>query len=58
MIEYLGEKEKSNAIFKATERVIAEGKHVTYDLKGNASTKEMAEAIALKARDILGQRVE
>jgi len=57
MIEYLGEKEKSNAIFRATERVIAEGKHVTYDLKGNAGTKEMAEAIAVKAREILGQRV-
>ncbi|MCD6236111.1 MAG: isocitrate/isopropylmalate dehydrogenase family protein, partial [Thaumarchaeota archaeon] len=38
MIGYLGEKEKMNAIFRATEEVIAEGKKVTYDLGGNAST--------------------
>jgi isocitrate/isopropylmalate dehydrogenase len=26
-------------------KVIAEGKHVTYDLGGNSGTREMAEAI-------------
>ena len=53
MIGYLGEKEKMNAIFRATEEVIAEGKKVTYDLGGNASTSEMAEAIAEKAAKII-----
>jgi len=55
MIEYLGERDKSKAIFDATEDIIADGKHVTYDLGGNAGTKEMAEAIAARAREILGQ---
>jgi len=53
MLGYLGEKDKMDAIFKATEQVIAEGKHVTYDLGGSASTSEMAEAIAERARKIL-----
>lgn len=46
MLEYLGDKERSNAIFDATIKVIAEGKHVTYDLGGSSGTLEMAEAIA------------
>lgn len=54
MLQYLGEKEKGEAIFKATEQVIAEGKTVTYDLKGGARTSEMTEAIAQRARGILG----
>jgi len=53
MLQYLGEREKGDAIFKATEQVIAEGKTVTYDLKGTARTSEMAQAIAQKARQIL-----
>ena len=53
MLEYLGEKKKSEAIFKATEAVIAEGKTVTYDLGGNAKLSEMANAIAGKAKTYL-----
>jgi len=53
MLGYLGEKDRMEAIFKATEEVIAERKHVTYDLGGSASTSEMAEAIAERARKIL-----
>jgi isocitrate dehydrogenase len=53
MIGYLGEREKMNIIFKATEDVIAEGKHVTFDLGGNASTLEMTEAIAKRIRMLL-----
>jgi len=53
MLGYLGERDKMDAIFKATEEVIAGGKHVTYDLGGSASTFEMAEKIAEKARKIL-----
>lgn len=53
MIGYLGEKDKMNAIFRATEEVIAEGRHVTYDLGGNASTMEMTEAIAERAGRII-----
>jgi isocitrate dehydrogenase (NAD+) len=52
MLEYLGEKEKASAIFKATHDVIAEGKTVTYDLAGNARLSEMADAIAERARTI------
>jgi isocitrate dehydrogenase len=43
MIGYLGEKEKMNAIFRATENVIAEGRHVTYDLGRSASMIKMIE---------------
>ena len=58
MIQYLGEREKGDAIFRATESVIAQGEHVTYDLGGKASTREMAEAISLKGREILGHRAK
>ena len=50
MVEYLGEPEIRNAVFAATEQVINEGKYVTYDIGGNAGTKEMADAIAQIAK--------
>jgi isocitrate dehydrogenase len=53
MLEYIGEKNLADAIFKATNEVIEEGVHVTYDLKGNESTSGMAKAIADKATHIL-----
>ena len=46
MLDYLGESEQSKAIFAATEKVIAEGKYVTYDLGGNAKMSEMTDVIA------------
>jgi isocitrate dehydrogenase len=49
MLDYLGEKGLSKAVFEATEEVIAENKVVTYDLGGSASTQQMAEEIARKA---------
>jgi len=55
MVEYLGEPQIRNAIFDATEQVINEGKYVTYDIGGNAGTKEMAEAIALIAKQKLSK---
>jgi len=45
MLEALGEKEKADAIFKATKSVISEGKNVTYDLGGSVKTSEMTDAI-------------
>ena len=53
MLDYLNEKEKAQAIFKAAESVIAENKKVTYDLGGNARLSEMAEEIAERARKFL-----
>lgn len=53
MLDYLGEKEKSEAIFKATERVISEGKYVTYDVGGNAKLSQMADEIAKYTAEIL-----
>ncbi|OYT65359.1 3-isopropylmalate dehydrogenase [Candidatus Bathyarchaeota archaeon ex4484_205] len=52
MLKYLGEEDKGEAIFRATWEVIGEGLHVTYDLGGEASTMEMAEAIKNKAVEI------
>ena len=53
MLEYLGEKGKADAVFKATREVIGEGKKVTYDLGGTAHLSEMAEAIADRARKLM-----
>jgi len=50
LLEYLGEKKKSKAIFEATEEVIGEGKKVTYDLGGDARLSEMTEAVAERAQ--------
>jgi isocitrate dehydrogenase (NAD+) len=56
MIEYLGEKQISKAIFQATEDVINEGKYVTYDLGGTTTTSEMADQIAHKASNLLQKK--
>jgi isocitrate dehydrogenase len=53
MLEYLGEKGIARAIFKATEEVIEEGRYVTYDLGGKAGTREMADAIAERAKKFI-----
>ncbi len=45
MLEHLGEMKAAKRIIEALESVIAEGKHVTYDLGGDAQTSQMAEAI-------------
>lgn len=53
MVEYLGEPEIKEAVFKATDRVINEGKYVTYDIGGNAKTSQMADEIAKYASEFL-----
>lgn len=53
MVDYLGEKDISKAIFEATENVIDENKYVTYDLGGNASLSKMANEIASRAGVLL-----
>ncbi len=45
MLEYLGEQKAACAIEKAVSEVIALKKDTTYDLGGNAGTKEMGQAI-------------
>jgi isocitrate dehydrogenase len=56
MIEYLGEKQISKAIFQATEDVINEGKYVTYDLGGSTTTSQMADQITLHASNLLQKK--
>ncbi len=46
MLEWLGEKVMAERIERATAAVIKEGSVRTYDMGGNATTMEMAEAIA------------
>jgi isocitrate dehydrogenase (NAD+) len=53
MVEYLGEKPISDAIFRATEEVINENKYVTYDLGGSATLSQMADQIASRAGKLL-----
>lgn len=53
MADYLGEGEICKAIFKATEDVINENKHVTYDLGGTASLSKMSDQIAARAAKLL-----
>ncbi len=45
LLDYLGEKENSKAIFEATEKVISGGKFVTYDLGGSARASRMVDEI-------------
>lgn len=53
MLDYLGEKENSEAIFKATEHIISEGKYITYDLGGSSKLSKMADEIAKYTAKIL-----
>ncbi len=48
MLKHIGEAEASIRLYKAVEEVIREGGATTCDLGGNASTRQMAEAIAEK----------
>lgn len=48
MLDHLGEKEGSKLIVNAIETVVAEGKVLTGDLGGNASTQEVAHEIISK----------
>jgi isocitrate dehydrogenase (NAD+) len=45
MLDYLGEEKQAGSIFDATQKVMKEGKELTYDLGGKAGTKKMAQAI-------------
>ena len=51
MADYLGEREIRDAIFDATDKVINEGKAVTWDIGGNASTTQMTDAIIQYAKE-------
>lgn len=53
MANYLGEQDVKEAIFKATEQVINEGKSVTFDIGGNASTTQMTSAICEVASKLM-----
>jgi 3-isopropylmalate dehydrogenase len=48
MLEWLGEFDKAKIVERAVAEVIKEGRVRTYDMGGNASTLDMAEAIASK----------
>jgi isocitrate dehydrogenase (NAD+) len=48
MLRYLGEAEYADKIENAVKAVLKEGKHLTMDLGGNASTTEYTEAIISK----------
>ena len=50
MLEHIGEIKASKCLYNAVAKVIEKGEKVTYDLGGNASTLEMAEAIAEEVR--------
>lgn len=46
MLDYIGEAEAADKLLKAVKKTIREGRKVTYDLGGTATTMEMAEEIA------------
>lgn len=48
MLKHIGERAAADRLLAATARVIEEGKAVTFDLGGQAGTREMAEEIAAK----------
>jgi isocitrate dehydrogenase len=53
MVKFLGESDISNAIFAATEQVVNEGTHTTYDMGGISSLSQVANEIGKKASVIL-----
>jgi isocitrate dehydrogenase len=53
LLRYIGERQEGDAIFQATEEVIAQGQHLTYDLGGSARLSEMARAIATRVQERL-----
>jgi isocitrate dehydrogenase len=53
MAEYLGEPDIKNAIFSATHQVINDGKYVTFDIGGDATTSQMSKQIAEIAKNNL-----
>ena len=53
MADYLGEKDIRDAIFSATDQIINEGKYVTFDIGGDATTTQMSEHIAEIAKSNL-----
>ncbi len=48
MLDWLGEKDMAEKIEEAVAAVVAEGKYRTYDMGGNTTTSEMADAICEK----------
>ena len=52
MLDYLGEHEKASRLERAIEEVVKDGKVRTYDMGGNASTLDMAKAIAKKYSEL------
>jgi isocitrate dehydrogenase (NAD+) len=52
MLRHISEEGAAMAMERAVQTVLAEREHVTPDLGGNASTGEMAKAIAAAIRDI------
>jgi tartrate dehydrogenase/decarboxylase/D-malate dehydrogenase len=46
MLQFLGEQAAHDAMLRAIEQVLAQGRTVTPDLGGSASTTQMGEAIA------------
>ncbi len=53
MLKHIGEQKAGMALQQAVENVVAEGKTLTFDLGGNASTTESAEAIAKEVKNLL-----
>ncbi len=53
MAEYLGESHIRDAVFAATEQVINDGKYVTFDIGGTATTTQMTDEICRLAKDKL-----
>jgi len=53
LLEYIGEKRISSAIFDGTRQTIIDGNFVTYDLGGTSGTKEMSREIIKKTHEIL-----
>ncbi len=48
MLKHIGQDDVARRVLDGVRQVIKEGKHVTYDLGGNAGTKEMGKAIIEK----------
>ncbi|MCD6419888.1 MAG: isocitrate/isopropylmalate dehydrogenase family protein [Synergistetes bacterium] len=52
MLDFLGEKESAEAVNKAVEKVLKEGRVKTKDLGGGATTSEMGDAVAEAVKEV------
>ncbi len=56
LLDHLGETRGAHAIREAVKSVYSEGRHLTQDVGGNASTGEFTQAVAAAVEELTSRR--